>query len=41
LRAKRLGHTLVFCSQRCIEVFDTYRVPKYGEAALWEESIAR
>lgn len=41
IRVERLGHTLVFCTERCIQVFDTYKVPKYGEAALWQESIVR
>lgn len=41
IRVERLGHPLLFCSERCIEVFDSYKVPKYGEAALWEESIVR
>ncbi len=41
IRVERLGHTLVFCSEKCIQVFDTYKVLKYGEAALWEESIVR
>jgi len=39
IRAARRGHTLVFCSQQCIRVFDTYKEPKYGAQAVWPESI--
>jgi hypothetical protein len=38
---ERLGHRIVFCGQQCIRVFDTYKAPKYGEEAVWPESIAR
>lgn len=41
LEVERLGHTVAFCSEQCIRVFDTYKVPKYGEAALWRESVVR
>ncbi len=41
LEVERLGHTLVFCSPRCIVVFDTYKEPKYGAEAVWPESIVR
>ena len=40
-RAERLGHTLVFCSEQCIRVFDTYKAPKYGDEAVWPESTVR
>jgi len=32
--AQRLGRDVMFCSERCVEVFDTYKEPKYGTAAL-------
>lgn len=32
--AERLGRPVMFCAERCVEVFDTYKAPKYGEAAL-------
>lgn len=38
---ERMGQRIVFCSAQCIHVFDTYKAPKYGEAAVWPESIAR
>jgi hypothetical protein len=41
IQEERLGHTLVFCSPQCIRVFDTYKAPKYGEAAIWPESVVR
>jgi ribosomal protein L24E len=41
IEVERLGHTVVFCTEKCVQVFDSYKVPKYGEAALWEESIVR
>jgi hypothetical protein len=37
----RLDHRLVFCSEQCIRVFDTYKAPKYGAAAVWPESVVR
>jgi len=37
--AERRDHTLVFCSQKCITVFDAYKEPKYGAEAVWAESI--
>lgn len=39
IEVERLGHTLVFCCGRCIEVFDTYKVPKYGDEAVWPQSV--
>lgn len=39
LEADRLDKTIWFCSERCIQVFDTYKVPKYGEAAVWPQSV--
>ncbi len=39
LKAERLDNTLIFCSAKCLEIFDTYKAPKYGEAAVWPESI--
>jgi len=30
----RLSRAVMFCSERCIEVFDTYKEPKYGADAL-------
>jgi hypothetical protein len=41
IRAERVGHPVVFCSEQCVRVFDTYKEPKYGEAAVWPESIVR
>lgn len=35
----RLGHRIVFCSEQCIRVFDTYKAPKYGADAVWPESV--
>ena len=34
LRTERLGRAVEFCSERCVDVFDTYKQPKYGAAAL-------
>ncbi len=34
LTVVRLGRAVMFCSERCIEVFDSYKEPKYGTAAL-------
>ena len=39
IETERMGYRLVFCSQQCIRVFDSYKAPKYGEAAVWPESI--
>jgi ribosomal protein L24E len=39
IEEERLGRVLVFCSPQCIRVFDTYKAPKYGEAAVWPESV--
>ena len=41
LDEQRLGHRLAFCSTRCIEVFDTYKEPKYDAEAVWPESILK
>lgn len=41
LREERLDRTIVFCSEQCIRVFDTYKAPKYGADAVWPESIVR
>jgi hypothetical protein len=38
---ERLGQTIIFCSEQCIRVFDTYKAPKYGADAVWPESIVR
>jgi ribosomal protein L24E len=35
----RSEQRLVFCSQQCIRVFDTYKAPKYGADAIWPESV--
>lgn len=39
LEADRLGYRIAFCSEQCIRVFDTYKVPKYGDEAVWPESV--
>jgi hypothetical protein len=39
LEADRLDHRLIFCDDKCLEIFDTYKAPKYGEAAVWPESV--
>jgi ribosomal protein L24E len=39
LEVERLEQTLIFCNDRCLEVFDTYKVPKYGNDAVWPESV--
>lgn len=39
LEAERMEHTLIFCNDKCLEVFDTYKAPKYGDAAVWPESV--
>jgi hypothetical protein len=36
---ERMGRRIVFCGDRCIRVFDTYKAPKYGEEAVWPESV--
>ncbi|MFQ5426737.1 MAG: hypothetical protein ACE5EV_06630 [Gaiellales bacterium] len=41
IEEERLDHTLVFCSRQCVRIFDTYRLPKYGREALWDESVVR
>lgn len=41
LEEERLGQRIVFCSEQCIRVFDTYKAPKYGADAVWPESIVR
>lgn len=41
IEEERFGRVLVFCSPQCIRVFDTYKAPKYGEAAVWSESVVR
>ena len=38
---ERLGYRVVFCSPQCVRVFDTDKAPKFGEEAVWPESIAR
>ena len=37
--ADRRNKRLIFCSEKCITVFDTYKEPKYGDDAVWAESI--
>ncbi len=39
LEVERLEHTLIFCNDRCLQIFDTYKVPKYGSDAVWPESV--
>lgn len=39
--AERCGHPVLFCSEQCVRVFDTYKEPRYGDAAVWPESIVR
>ncbi len=34
IRAERLGRPVQFCSDQCVRIFDTYKQPKYGDAAL-------
>jgi hypothetical protein len=41
IEEERFGHTVVFCSHQWIRVFDTYKAPKYGEEAVWPESVVR
>ena len=38
---ERFEQQVVFCSDQCIHVFDTYKAPKYGTAAVWSESVVR
>ena len=38
---EREGKTVIFCSDQCIRVFDTYRLPKYGVEGIWPESVVR
>lgn len=37
---ERCGHLVEFCSDRCVGVFDTYKLPKYGAAAAMNETTA-
>jgi hypothetical protein len=39
LEEDRGEQRLIFCSRQCIRVFDTYKAPKYGAAAVWPESV--
>lgn len=39
--AERRGQTIIFCSDKCVTVFDVYKEPKYGKDAIWAESVAR
>lgn len=32
--ATRQGREVMFCNERCLHIFDTYKEPKYGQAAL-------
>lgn len=41
IEAERHGHAVLFCSEQCVRVFDTYKEPRYGDAAVWPESIVR
>ena len=41
IEQERLGHVIWFCSDQCIRVFDSYKVPKYGADAIWPESLKR
>ncbi len=41
IEAERRGHAILFCSEQCVRVFDTYKEPRYGDAAVWPESIVR
>jgi ribosomal protein L24E len=41
IEAERRGHVVLFCSDPCVRVFDTYKEPRYGDAAVWLESIVR
>jgi len=40
IHAERRGVDLVFCSERCIRIFDEYKLPKYGNEALWRSRPA-
>ncbi len=33
-RAERLGRPVQFCGEQCVRIFDTYKLPKYGDRAL-------
>jgi hypothetical protein len=32
--AERLGRPVQFCGEQCVRIFDTYKLPKYGDRAL-------
>lgn len=34
IRAERLGRPIQFCGEQCVRIFDTYKLPKYGDRAL-------
>ncbi len=34
VHAERHGSDLVFCSERCIRIYDEYKFPKYREEIL-------
>lgn len=36
---ERRQQNVIFCSDRCVMVFDTYKEPKYGDDAIWPESV--
>lgn len=38
--AERQGRGLVFCSERCIRIYDSYKYPKYGVPAGKEKASA-
>jgi hypothetical protein len=39
IEVERRDHRLIFCTDRCVQVFDTYKEPKYGADAIWPASI--
>jgi hypothetical protein len=39
ITAERCGHVLIFENEKALAVFDTYLLPKYGDEAVWPESI--
>lgn len=41
LLEERSGQQVWFCSERCLRVFDTYKLPKYGDAAITPEAVRR
>jgi ribosomal protein L24E len=41
IEAERREHAILFCSDQCVRVFDTYKEPRYGEQAVWPESLIR